>query len=220
MSAALWLDLGVAAGALLALALLASAGRHLRRRRIGRGLRHGLGGVAIGGLAALVLLVGIDLLTYARLTAESPVASVAFRRLAPQRYVVTLVRPDGAVTRATLVGDEWEIDARIIKWKGIATLLGFTPLYRLERLSGRYESIAQARSEPGSAVALAPARGISLWELAHRESGWLPLVDASYGTATYLPMVDGARFRVSMSATGLVARPANAVARHAVAGWD
>jgi len=217
---ALWLDAGVAAGGLLALLLLLNGGRHLRRRRYARGSVHGLGGLVVGFAAAIALLIGINLLTYARFNAEEPVGEIGFVGVGPQRYDVTLARPDGHTVDAELTGDEWEVDARIIKWKGLGTLLGLPPLYRLERLSGRYQSIAQARRERESVVALSRPRGLSLWDIAHRQARWLPLVDASYGTATYLPMADGAQYEISLSPTGLLARPANAAARKAVAGWE
>lgn len=220
MSPALWLDVGVALGALLALLLMVNGVRHVRRREHIRGALHGLSGMVIGCLVAIVMLIGINLLTYARFTAERPVATVRFRKISPQHYAVTLVRHDGRSVHATLAGDEWELDARIIKWKGFATVIGFKPLYRLQRLSGRYARIGDELSRPPTAIALAKEPGLSLWDLAHREAGWLPLVDAAYGTATYLPMSDGAVFRVSLSVTGLLARPANAAARKAVQNWE
>ncbi|MGH8273881.1 MAG: cation/multidrug efflux pump [Gammaproteobacteria bacterium] len=220
MSAAFWLDLGVGAGALLALALILNGGRHLRRRRLVRGGANGVGGLLVGLIVAIVLLIGINLLTYARFTAERPVGDIRFHQLGPERYAVVLVRHDGKMTRATLGGDEWQLDARIIKWQGVATVLGFKPLYRLERLSGRYENVHEARTQPASIVPLADNPGLNLWDIAHRQASWLPLVDASYGTATYLPMADGALYHVSLSTTGLLARPANAAARRAVKNWE
>jgi hypothetical protein len=47
----------------------------------------------------------------------------------------------------------------------------------------------------------------------------MPGVDAYYGTATYLPMADGARFEVTLSRTALLARPVNDAARQAVGDW-
>jgi len=44
-----------------------------------------------------------------------------------------------------LRGDEWQIDARVLKWRGMAVLIGFDTLYRLDRLSGRYRDITQER---------------------------------------------------------------------------
>lgn len=220
MPIALWLDVGVALAGLLALALLINGVRHLRRGHRLRGAFHGTSGLVIGCIAVFVLLAGINFLTYTRFTAEQPVATLSFRELSPQHYAVTLVRHDGRTVHATLAGDAWELDARIIKWKGFATLIGFKPLYRLQRLSGRYTKIGDQLSLPPTAVALAKEPGISLWDLVHREANWLPFVDAAYGTATYLPMSNDAVYRVSMSVTGLLARPANAAARKAVANWE
>lgn len=220
MNPAFWLDVGVVLGALLALLLMANGVRHMRRRHRLRGTIHGLSGLVIGCLAAIAMLVGINLLTYARFTIEQPVATISFQQLGPQRYDVTLARHDGDIVHTTLAGDEWELDARIIKWNGFATVIGFKPLYRLQRLTGRYARIGDELSRPPTAIALANDPGLNLWELAHRESGWLPLVDAAYGTATYLPMSDGAVYRVSMSVTGLVARPVNAAAKKAVENWE
>ena len=47
----------------------------------------------------------------------------------------------------------------------------------------------------------------------------MPGVDAYFGTATYLPMADGARFEVSLTRTALIARPLNDAAREAVGEW-
>jgi hypothetical protein len=44
-------------------------------------------------------------------------------------------------------------------------------------------------------------------------------MDALYGSATFLPMADGALYEIKVSQSGLVARPLNQAARDAVAGW-
>lgn len=219
MSAAFWLNLGIGAGALLSLALILSGGRHLWRRRVKRGCAHGFFGVVAGLIVAVVLLAGLNLLTYARFTAEQPVGTISFVKLGPQRYNATLRRADGHIEHVTLRGDQWVLDARVIKWTGVGTMLGLEPLYKLERLSGRYADIRQARHAPRSVVSLTREAGLDLWEIARDQAGWLPLVDAAYGMATYLPMADGAVYRVSLSTTGLLARPANDPARQALGRW-
>ena len=42
-----------------------------------------------------------------------------------------------------LYGDQWQIDARVVRWKLPALMAGVPPLYRLERLSGRYGDAAR-----------------------------------------------------------------------------
>ena len=107
----------------------------------------------------------------------------------------------------------------MLKWHPPANLLGLDAQYRLERLSGRYADVADETSRPRTAHDLADEPGLDVWTLARRHSGWLPLVDASYGSATYLPMADGARFSVSLPQSGLIARAENPAAREAAADW-
>ncbi len=66
---------------------------------------------------------------------------------------------------------------------------------------------------------LAAERPLDLWSLARDFPTLTPGVDAYYGTATYLPMADGARFRVTLSRDALIARPLNDQAREAVGDW-
>ncbi len=67
--------------------------------------------------------------------------------------------------------------------------------------------------------ALAEERPLDLWSVARKFPRFAPGVDAFYGTATYLPMADGARFRVTLSRDALIARPVNEKAREAVGDW-
>lgn len=92
-------------------------------------------------------------------------------------------------------------------------------MYQLERLSGRYTSIERERTSPRTVHDLVGERALDLWSLARNYPAFTPGIDAYYGTATYLPMADGARFRISLSRDALVARPANEAARHAVGDW-
>ena len=182
------------------------------------------GGRAIFGLLlffvfAFAAAVAMNLRTYLRLTYEQPVATLSFNALGPQDFRVTLTDADGVNRTAELRGDDWQLDARVLKWKGLATVLGLDPLYRLERLEGRYRSTAQEQHDYHSVLELSSGGGLDLWSLAQDHAGWLPWVDAGYGSATYLPMADAARYTVTLSPTGLVARPANAAAQAAVSHW-
>ncbi|HET6654656.1 MAG TPA: cation/multidrug efflux pump [Gammaproteobacteria bacterium] len=214
-----WLYLAVIVIAAFALMVVLSGLMRFRRRQIVRGSVQTLSGCCVGLIAAVVLLIGLNLLTWQRFTHERPVAELSFSQLGPQHFAVDMHFPDGREQRITLHGDEWQLDARILKWKSLATLLGFDPLYRIERIHGRYDDLRQAQTTPPSVVGLSEPRGISLWNIAHDKAGWLPFVDASYGSATYLPMIDGARYRVSISNTGLLARPLNDAASQAVRRW-
>ncbi|HSN72652.1 MAG TPA: hypothetical protein VLT59_14145 [Steroidobacteraceae bacterium] len=182
------------------------------------------GSVLAGGLllaaGAVLLSLALNLKSYQRLTHETPVAQLVFEARGEQRFKANLIRiPDGEMQVLLLNGDEWQLDARVLKWRGWANLLGLDAQYRLERIAGRYRDIELERSAPRTVYELAENPGLDLWAIASDYQERLPFVDAIYGSATYLPMADGARFEVSIGQSGLVARPLNEPARTATERW-
>ena len=212
---------------ILGLAVLGIAGlwlcfggvsRILRRKTVS-GSTVSLCGMLLIGVAAIGLGVASNLYTYQRFTHEQSVAELRFQRLGEARYLAQLKASSGESRNWELAGDEWQLDARVLRWQGVATLMGFDPLYRLERIAGRYRDVAQERTAARSVYALSEDAGLDLWQLAQHDQRWLPWVDATYGSATYLPMADEARFVVQLTASGLIARPVNAAGEEAVRNW-
>jgi hypothetical protein len=196
--------------------------RMVRCTRHGRLLR--AGGSCVSCLLSTALATAAFLLTfsyysYERLTAEQRISTIEFRSTGPDRYSARLMLRNQPDQVFELRGDEWQIDARLINWKPPLTVLGLDPIYRLERLSGRYSAIDRERSEQRTVHSLSADSPADLWQLARRFPFLLPGVDAYYGTATYVPMRDGARFDVSLSRDALIARPANAAAEQALGNW-
>ncbi|GAB4349670.1 MAG: hypothetical protein Kow006_11650 [Gammaproteobacteria bacterium] len=192
--------------------------RILRRKPLS-GAAVSLGGALLAVVSAAGLGIAGHLHTYHRFTQEQQVAQLAFERLGESRYRARLEDASGRAWQWELLGDEWQLDARLLRWHGVATLLGFDPLYRLERIGGRYRDVARERSEARSVFALSDDAGLDLWRLAQRHRRWLPWIDATYGSATYLPMADGARYAVYLNANGLVARPLNEAGEAALRDW-
>ncbi|HSV18799.1 MAG TPA: cation/multidrug efflux pump [Casimicrobiaceae bacterium] len=204
---------------LCALLFALAAARRAQRGHVLAATLNALFAVAMLCAATAAALVGVDLASYARLTHEAPVAELRFRQEGNQRYFAEVLHPDGEREGFVLAGDEWQLDARVLKWRGAATMIGFDSVFRLDRIGGRYRDITLERTAPRTVFELARPRGVDVWSLAQRFHRFLPWVDALYGSATYLPMADGAHYAVSISATGLLARPLNREAREAVAGW-
>lgn len=208
--------------ALLALRQAVVGRRRWRQRRRGNaGVRLLLVALALA-LALAFAGLGTGLRGYHRLLADAPVAELGVRQLGPQRFAVRLVRAGGGEQRFAVAGDQWQLDARVIRWSVPALLAGAPPLYRLERLSGRYQDIAQEREAERTIHALDTRAFPDLWTLKRQHPGWLPFVEADYGSAAYLPLLDGARYTVALNARGgLVARPADAATSVLLeqAGW-
>lgn len=207
------------AAAFLTLHFLVRTARNLSRRRI---VRAGGSSVLCLFSAALLGAGAITLLSYVgyeRLTAERPVSTIEFRRISPQEFQARMMIPGEDDRFFVLRGNEWQMDARIISWTPPMTMLGLEPVYQLDRLSGRYAEIDREQTEARTVHSIAPALPTDLWRIARRFPMLTPGIDAHYGTATYVPMADGARFDVSLSRDALIARPANEAAERAVGNW-
>ena len=164
-------------------------------------------GVGIAGIA-------VSLRGYRFLDEEEPVVQIDSRILAPQRWAVTLAWPDTSTRKFMLAGDDFRIEAVVLKWKLPAMLAGLPPLYRLDRMSGRYDDASEEMNGPRTVIDFSQAGPIDLLDLRKQFPRWLPEVDTMYGSGVYLPLVDGGHYSVSVMKTGaLVARPDDATAQ-------
>ena len=206
--------------ALFGVLFLIAAVRRLRRRRVLGATAHGAAAAIFFLAAACAVLIGTNLRTYQRLAYEQPAGELQLKRVGDRQFDAVLSYPDGERANFALSGDEWQVDARVLKWHAFANLIGFDAAYRLERISGRYAHVEDERSQPHTVYDLhAPGGRIDPWEWVHRYRSWVPWMDALYGSATFLPMADGALYEIKVSQSGLVARPLNQAAREAVGSW-
>ncbi|SDN13916.1 hypothetical protein [Pseudomonas jinjuensis] len=204
--------------ALVALLAVLVAARILFDRHWFLGWLRGCAGLACVAVAVLLALAGWDLGSYATLPQERPLATLSFKREAPQRYQVKVLEGNHERT-VELDGDLWQLDTRIIRWKGLAALLGLQPGYRLQTLGGRFFAIEeQTRAKP---VALAgSSRGVDVWRWLNEGRHDLFLLEAKAGRVNFLPMADDAVFAVRHGPVGLYAEPMNQAAQQAMREWN
>lgn len=173
-------------------------------------------------VAVLSVGLGVSLRGYRLLTQEEHVATITSRQLAPQQFAVRIDFPDGTHQSADLRGDEWQLDARVLKWTPRAVELGAKPAYRLDRLSGRYHDAAQAQTTSPSVVALGSESAFDLWNIKKEFPQYLAMVDADYGSGAFLPLVNDGHYDASLTPLGgLIARPADAATAEKIkaSGW-
>ncbi len=171
-------------------------------------------------LFVVALLLFSNLNTYRRLTAEKGVADVVVRNVAGKQYELELISDSGQSKRFLINGDEWQIDVRIIKWKSWANLLGLDSYYQLDRLSGRYKDIDQANVTKLIAHKLSDEQArLSLWQLRSLTGNRLALLDAYFGQSVFMPVRHLARYKLSVTQAGLIARPSNKIASQALQAW-
>lgn len=221
-----WMALAALVVVLPGLALLFGRGgpRDASGRRVFR-LRpvRRLFGALLIALAGVSAMLALTLVQFLRLTTDTPVASVQIHEQAPGRFLLTAQAPPDAAPRTyPMSGDQWQIDAKVVRWRLPALLAGAPPLYAFERISGRYSDVARERSEPRSVHALGDWPVPDLAVLKRVFPNWLPFVDVQYGSAAYMPMLDGARYTVFMDARGaVVIRPDGQATEEALrrSGW-
>lgn len=215
--------------AVIGLAIALSGLGWMFRGRPFKGGRGVLGGAVFLGVSAVAGLLGLNVQTYNRLTYERPVATIEIAQEGPQLFQATVVEPptgdhpEGITREFQVHGDEWRMEARVLRWKPWANVLGLDSQYRLDRFSGRYADTQQELHAERSAYDIRPERssGIDLWPIARDFSQYAPLVDTLYGSGAYMPMADGARYEVRITQNGLIARPTNEIAAQASSGgWE
>lgn len=206
--------------ALLALLLVFWGGRVLVKGSWVFGFIRGSIGLLLLAAALMIVLVAADVYSYRNLADEHSVGTVAFRKLGDQHFEARFSDEDGLAQRFELQGDQWQLDARLLKWKGPLARWGIQPAYRLDRLSGRYLTLQDERSKQRTAHQLTGSNyGIDVWKALRGVDKQLSFVDAVYGSATFLPMEDGAVYEVRITHSGLMARPMNRQASSALEEW-
>lgn len=200
--------------------LILWAGSHLRKRHLIRSsLGAGFGAILIS-LAISFFLIISNLYTYQRLSHEQLLAKVHMQQLNDQHYLITLDFLDTKPSQIfELKGDEWQIDARILKWKYPIIWLGLDSHYQFERISGRYIEIDSERNKERTVYNLTKVQTTDVWPIIRKHQHYIPLIDALYGTASYVPMRDQAEYEVSLSQTGLIVRPLNSSAEGSISNW-
>lgn len=179
-------------------------------------LKGTLGFICIG----LVLYIGfliLDLWSYKRAFKEELLAEVRIEKL-DEQYFLLHFKPVNEPSQAFhLLGDQWQVDMRLLTWKGPFLTLGVQPLYRFDRLSGRYSSIKHEKEKQRTLYELNGSDFVDLWRASKSFNFGL---HANYGSSIFMPMVDKARYSVFLHARGLVAKPTNQAAKDALyMGW-
>src|SRR6202051_5335565 len=109
---------------LTAVLFFVAAARSLRRRRIVGGLVRGGGALVLVLIAVCTALIAANLRTYRQLTAEQPAGELQFTRIGYHQFNGAFTFPSGERTDFALRGDEWQVDAHVLKWRGLGDPFG------------------------------------------------------------------------------------------------
>lgn len=161
--------------------------------------------IALGGFCGAV---AVGMAGYRALAREDLAARITVKPTAPQRFDATIRYPDGREATYAIAGDEIYVDAHILKWTPYANWLGLHTAYELDRVAGRYHSVKDEQSAERTVHALSRERPVDLYSLRRRYTFLGPLLDAEYGSASFVPVTQPAELELRVSTTGLLLREA------------
>lgn len=128
---------------LLFLLLLVYAFLEFKKLKIVKGILISLSSFISLMLAFMFLLFFQSLKTYQVLTREDLVAKIYVREIAKDTMMVTLEYTEKPSEKSfyVIIGENWEIQGVVVKWKTYLEFLGIHTAYKITRLKGRYSSI-------------------------------------------------------------------------------
>lgn len=179
----------------------------LRRRRLlgfAGGVLTGLLLLALGALAGTLSLATRG---YRALTHEEVAATVVVRPAGSRRFVAEVALPGGRRDTFRIRGDQLYVDARILKWTAVANVLGLHTAYELDRIGGRYVALEAERDSARSVYRLGEERRVDAFDLRRRYAFLSPLLDAEYGSGTFVMVERPDTLEVRVSTSGLLIRP-------------
>lgn len=169
-----------------------------------------LGSLAVALLffvfAALCGTLAMATQGYRALTREEVAAVVQIEPLGNERFRAHFVFANGGKATFDLAGNEFYVDAHILKWKPIANFFGLHTSYDLDRVAGRYTSLHEEQSKVHTVFSLSRNRPFDIFQLRKAYSLFDPLLDVEYGSATFNSARRPATFEIRVSTTGLLLR--------------
>ncbi len=160
-------------------------------------------------LAALFSTITIAIKGYQALTREELAATVKVEPAGEQKFTARFTMPDGSEKKFLLAGDQLYVDAHILKWKPLANLFGLHTSYELDRVAGRYAVLHDETTKLHTVYSLSTDKPLNMFDLRQRFALLNPLLDAEYGSATFINTNSAEEFRVLVSTTGLLIRRIN-----------
>ncbi|MCG8325688.1 MAG: hypothetical protein MI673_09230 [Thiotrichales bacterium] len=157
----------------------------------------------------IVMLIVLSLSSYwmySRFNIEKPIAELVFRPFDESVYIAEVRTGDFCFPQEFPVyGDQWQLDAGFLKWKGAGVMLGFESLYRLDRLSGRYSDINEQNTRRTRSHDLRPEVWFDPFESGLLNQGhWL--IDTRFGSSVYLDIDTAKKYIVYKTEDALIVK--------------
>ena len=180
--------------------------RSLAKFKLVKAGRNFLFAVVMFLATGITILLMVSHKGYQRLTKEATAAIVCIEPIEEQQFKAVVVFPDSTQKEYICRGDQLYIDAHILKWHPWLNLLGVHTTYEFDRLGGRYFNIDDEKEKERTVYALSEKKLLNLFDLRKKWTFLHPIVDAHYGSATFIEVRDTTSLEVTVSTSGLLIR--------------
>ena len=163
--------------------------------------------IAVISIALNIIFLLMFMWSYSALTAENIIAKITFQcpinsENTKQCRASLKDEDDDEIGIYDIYGEQWRIDAKFMKMKYFANILGLDSRYALERFEGRYKNIEDENSQKQIAYDLGEDTIIDSFTF----FGWTPFIDAHYGSSTYQDIKEGYEYVVYKTQPGVITR--------------
>jgi hypothetical protein len=178
----------------------------IRKKRVFGAVRNFTFAFLMLTLSLLFGTISISIQGYNALTREELAATVEIFPVSKQIFIARVTFPDSSEKQFKLEGDEFYIDAHILKWKSLANLFGLHTYYELDRIAGRYTDIEDETNKNRTVYSVAEDKLIDAFDLRLKYPFLSFLVDAEYGSASFIATNTHKNLKIMVSTTGLLIR--------------
>ncbi|MCA1765816.1 MAG: hypothetical protein LC633_06175 [Desulfobulbaceae bacterium] len=192
--------------ALLALIFFIKMIGGIRKGRLLSSSTCGLTALLLLTSAALFATISIATHGYQALTREELAATVNIEPSGNQQFKARVILADGSEQSFILAGDQFYVDAHILKWKPLANIFGLHTSYELDRVGGRYVTLQDEITRERTVYSLSRNKPLNMYDLRRRFAVLAPLLDTDYGSATFINSNRPEEYRLLVSTTGLLIR--------------
>jgi hypothetical protein len=200
------LIISIACAVLLSLVFFIATAASLRKKELFTSAFRFLLALFALSLAGLLGMIVVATAGYRALTHEEIAAVVKTEPTGGKGFTAHFLFSDGHEESYTLVGDALYVDAHILKWKPVVNILGLHTAYELDRVAGRYMGLKEERENIRTVFLLSRDKPVDMFNLRQRYSLLRPLLDAEYGSVSFIHSDKPAYFEIRVSVTGLLIR--------------
>jgi hypothetical protein len=194
--------------AIISLVFLIATIRALKKFRILLVFRYTIFLLLFVLLTAVCAILKVANYGYRSLLHEECAATVTIEPAGKQRFVAHVVFPEGETAEFFCGGDQVYVDARILKWHPWLNLIGIHTAYQLDRIGGRYITIDDEQNKPRTIHSLSKNNKFDMFQIRKQWVVLKPLVDAEYGSATFIYADQPVIYKIMVSTSGLLVRKA------------